>query len=131
MKYSAFEQAAVEASTGVKEIDAEMERLKAKRELLESLLHQLLSVLPKKGEAGPSDGGSFGGLTESEPSAREQWGSFVSASAAEAPVEQPVLADAQAEEKPASFRKGDWPNFSSNDSRGIRERLDCAVPARA
>ena len=50
MKYSAFEQAAVEASAGAKEIDAEIGRLKAKRQALENLVRQLLAVLPTSGE---------------------------------------------------------------------------------
>lgn len=53
MNYIVFEQAAVEASAGLQEVDAEIEQLVARRQLLESkkvlldtLVNQLLLVLP-------------------------------------------------------------------------------------
>lgn len=53
MKYSVFEQAAVEAGAGLQEVDAELEQLLArkqnlesKKELLDSLVNQLMLVLP-------------------------------------------------------------------------------------
>lgn len=53
MRYSTFEQAAAEASYGMKEIDtqlqqlmAQVEQLKAKRDLLETLWRQLSSIRP-------------------------------------------------------------------------------------
>ncbi len=50
MKYSTFEQAAIEANIGVKEIDAEIERLKARRDVLETLMRQISMALPMIGE---------------------------------------------------------------------------------
>lgn len=54
MRYSMFEQAAAEASYGVKEIEgqiaqlqAQLDQLKGKRDLLDSLSSQLLSVRPE------------------------------------------------------------------------------------
>lgn len=53
MKYIVFEQAAVEASAGLQEVDAEIEELVArkqslesKKDLLDTLVHQLKLVLP-------------------------------------------------------------------------------------
>jgi len=58
MRYSAFEQAAAEASIGVREIDsqldqlkAQLEQLKTKRDLLETLRRQLDAVRPGTAEA--------------------------------------------------------------------------------
>ena len=54
MRYTVFEQAASEARAGMKEIDAEIDRLKARRELLEvleTISRQLLTVVPMS--AGP------------------------------------------------------------------------------
>lgn len=64
MRYTIFEQAASEARAGMKEIDAEIDRLKARRELLEvleTISRQLLTVVPMS--AGPvpiSPGGKPG-----------------------------------------------------------------------
>lgn len=63
MKYSAFEQAAAEATVGMKEVETrleqmmgEMEQLKGKRELLRSLTQQL-NILRSEGMNGaPVDG---------------------------------------------------------------------------
>lgn len=53
MKYSVFEEAAVEAGAGLQEVDAEIEKLVARRqaleskkELLDTLVSQLMLVLP-------------------------------------------------------------------------------------
>lgn len=53
MKYSVFEEAAVEAGAGLQEVDAEIEQLVARRQALESkkvlldtLVNQLMLVLP-------------------------------------------------------------------------------------
>lgn len=58
MRYSAFEQAAAEASIGVREIDSQLDQLKvqldqlkAKRDLLETLRRQLDAVRPGTAEA--------------------------------------------------------------------------------
>lgn len=57
MRYSAFEQAAAEATLGVREMESQMEQLKnqleqlkGKRELLETLSRQLLTLRPANGE---------------------------------------------------------------------------------
>jgi hypothetical protein len=53
MKYTALEQAAGEARAGIKEIDAEIDRLEAQRELLEvfeMLVCRVLTVLPMSAE---------------------------------------------------------------------------------
>lgn len=53
MKYIALEQAAGEARAGIKEIDAEIDRLEAQRELLEvfeMLVCRVLTVLPMGAE---------------------------------------------------------------------------------
>jgi len=101
MKYSAFEQAAIEASNGLKEVDAEFEQLEArkqalesKRELLETLVHQLLLVLPTADGAdktGPLSGvaaarsSSFANGTPDAKSfspRKEEWPAFVQQSTA-------------------------------------------------
>ncbi|MGA7884962.1 MAG: hypothetical protein WCA44_04405 [Acidobacteriaceae bacterium] len=53
MKYIVFEEAAVEASAGLQEVDEELEQLVArtqvlesKKQLLDTLVHQLMMVLP-------------------------------------------------------------------------------------
>ena len=57
MRYSAFEQAAAEATLGVREMESQMEQLKnqleqlkGKRDLLETLSRQLLTLRPANGE---------------------------------------------------------------------------------
>jgi hypothetical protein len=55
MKYSAFEEAAVEASIGLREIDAEIEQLTAKRKMLGVLVQQLSAVLPLCAEENSAD----------------------------------------------------------------------------
>ncbi|HKR27756.1 MAG TPA: hypothetical protein VJS11_09875 [Acidobacteriaceae bacterium] len=57
MRYSAFEQAAAEATLGVREMESQMEQLKnqleqlkGKRDLLETLSRQLLTLRPTSGE---------------------------------------------------------------------------------
>ncbi len=101
MKYSAFEQAAIEASAGLKEIDAEFEQLEArkqtlesKRELLETLVHQLLLVLPTaesdKAAAPAAKPSSFANATPDAKSfsqRKEEWPAFVQQSTA-SPLER-------------------------------------------
>ena len=143
MRYSAFEQAAVEASAGVKEIDAEMSRLKVKRELLQTLVHQLLSVLPANTEPIPADGGNragtapdhpvaeqpsyANGMGEGQPYSNGQEEAPASSAAGTAPdasaAEQPSYADLLAQGKPYSLRNEGWPSSSSVDQRGIRQLL--------
>lgn len=62
MRYSVFEQAAAEASLGTREIDAsieqfkaEIERLTSKRDLLDTVSRQLLSLRPTSGDAAPAN----------------------------------------------------------------------------
>jgi hypothetical protein len=58
MKYRVFEQAAAEARAGIQELDAEIDRLWARRELLqvlEALVHQVLAVVPMSTEAIPAE----------------------------------------------------------------------------
>jgi hypothetical protein len=104
MKYSAFEQAAIEASAGLKEIDAEIEQIELqkhtlaeKRELLESLVHQLLMVLPTRGGAFASD-------------------------PAEPPAARPSSFLNSAADKPFSVRKEEWPAFVQNSTASPLER---------
>jgi hypothetical protein len=57
MKYRLIEQAADEARAGIEELDAEIDRLSARRELLqvlEALVHQALTVLPTSADALPA-----------------------------------------------------------------------------
>jgi hypothetical protein len=54
MKYRLIEQAADEARAGIEELDAEIDRLSARRELLQvldALVYQALTVLPMNAEA--------------------------------------------------------------------------------
>lgn len=144
MKYTAFEQAAVEASTGVKEIDAEIERLKTKRELLQTLVHQLLTVLPYGSDANSSetparlsnnspapaaDLSSFSSdlaETKSYSLPKEEWPAASPVATAEAEdAGQPSFADLLSQSKSFSLRNEGWP-ASSSESRGFRERLDRA-----
>ncbi|HTV83452.1 MAG TPA: hypothetical protein VME18_12435 [Acidobacteriaceae bacterium] len=72
MKYTVLEQAAVEARAGMKEIDAEIDRLKARRELLEvmeTVVRQLLAVAPVSSEAIPGTGSNKPGTTPDAPAA--------------------------------------------------------------
>jgi hypothetical protein len=143
MRYSAFEQAAVEASAGVKEIDAEIKRLKVKRDLLETLVHQLLTVLPASTEAVPADGGNRAGTTPDNPAAeqpsfangvaeaksdssgQEEWPTeSASGTPPDAPAdEQPSYTDLLSQNKPYSLRNEGWPASSPVDQRGIRQLL--------
>ncbi len=61
MRFAVFEQAASEARAGMKEIDAEIDRLKARRELLEvleTISRQLLTVVPMNAGPVPVGGGN-------------------------------------------------------------------------
>lgn len=100
MNYSAFEKAAIEATAGLREVDAEMEQLEvkkqsleAKREVLDSLVHQLLQVLPTSNPAFAADAGNSTGAVPDAPRPssflasapggnsfsprKEEWSSFV------------------------------------------------------
>lgn len=110
MRYSAFEQAAAEASIGVREIDsqldqlkAQLEQLKTKRDLLETLRRQLDAVRPGTAEAAAPEAPAL-----PEPVA--------SHAAMEA---DPELAGAAVYTAP---RTNGWFTRSNNDS-GIRSSL--------
>lgn len=102
MKYSTFEQAAVEASSGLREIDSEIERLKAKRVLLDTLVRQLSAVLPMITEATPADDTNKAGAPAAE---------------------QPSFTDVVPDDKAYSLRTDGWPSGTANGQRGIREIL--------
>lgn len=153
MRYSTFEQAAVEASAGVKEIDAEMQRLKAKRDLLATIAQQLTAVLPAIAEAFPasSEANQASMLPASVPSEQpsysngaadsnsypahqDQWSSHASADSApvaysaapESEVtakQEPSFSDLLAQSKTFSLRNEGWPNSSAVDQRGLRQLL--------
>ena len=79
MKYRVFEQAAAEARAEIQELDAEIDRLKAKRELLqvaEALLRQVLAAVPMSTDALPADEAPppdpRAGEAIAEPPAREE-----------------------------------------------------------
>ncbi|HTV82740.1 MAG TPA: hypothetical protein VME18_08835 [Acidobacteriaceae bacterium] len=101
MRYSVFEQAAIEASAGLKEIDVEIEQLdtkkqslEAKRELLETLVHQLWVVLPMSNQGSPADAADKAGVASNAPEAKafsprkEDWPAFVQNSNSNSPVER-------------------------------------------
>lgn len=130
MKYSAFEQAAVEARSGLKEIDAEIDRLKAKKALLESLGRQLLTVLPMCSETDAADDNMHAGASEDAAAAEEAanalpegkpftlrkdgWpSSFPGASKAgePTPARQTAPLEALPDGKPFSLRKEGWPSY--------------------
>jgi hypothetical protein len=140
MNYSAFEQAAVEASAGVREMDAEIERLAAKREVLRTLVHNLLAVLPMNTRAIPADAGYQAGATlhapepeepsfasrlpESEPSSfrREGW--------PHAPaVEQPSFAASLPESEPSSPAKEEWSQAPANEQPALAATLPESEPS--
>jgi hypothetical protein len=121
MRYSAFEQAAAEATIGVREIEnqlgqlkSQLDQLTAKRDLLETLSHQLLTLRPNGADA------------SSHEAPRE--------TAAEPPAPEPAppaygAADAESEMSatytpPRSLRESGWftPSRAGGDS-GIRKLL--------
>jgi len=70
MRQSVFEQAAAEARVGIVEIDAEIDRLKARRELLEvleSMARQLLTVVPMSTGPVPVAGAGKAGAASDAP----------------------------------------------------------------
>lgn len=151
MRYSTFEQAAVEASAGVNAIDAEIQRLKVKRDLLATIAQQLSAILPAIAEAFPeSEGGqapampehaagehaaSANGTGDSWSSSMQQEGdpspaysaapsSGDAAQGQEAPAtREPSFADLLAQSKTFSLRNEGWPNSSAVDQRGLRQLL--------
>ncbi len=146
MNYSTFEQAAVEARTALKEIDAEIERLKAKKDLLATLGRQLLSVLPMCSEA--TDEGNKGGTAGETPAGdqafsaaglsdgkdfslrKDTWPTHApTATATAAPVAaEPSLAEVLSEGKPYSLRKEGWP---SNGTATVAPPAESVLRGRA
>lgn len=116
MRYSAFEQAAAEAAIGVRELEnqleqlkSQIEQLKGKRDLLDNLSRQLLTLRPT-GSDGPS---------EMAPMAAE-----TAAPAADAAAGPHAPGDIEAEmaamgtyAPPRSLRE-EW--FSRNGDSGVR-----------
>jgi hypothetical protein len=141
LRYSTFEQAAVEASSGVKEIDGEIQRLKAKRDLLDTLARQLMAVLPALAEALPADTGNHADashensaaaqpqLADGSENGQSSWNHSEETpayanSASDAPAtEEPSFAELLAQSKPYSLRNEGWPATAPADQRGIRQIL--------
>lgn len=144
MKYSAFEQAAAEARAGIREIDAEIDRLKAHRELLEvfdTLARQVLTVLPMSSETTPSRPGAapvgkFGAPGAGQPAHADgvPMGGSESLRREEQPPESPIQetsaasearqiprADSPSQEEPRPIRSEGWPTSSRLDLPGIRK----------
>jgi hypothetical protein len=144
MRYSTFEQAAVEASAAVKEIDAEIQRLMAKRDLLETLAHQLKTVLPALAVATQADAGNQAGAPPNNPAVveqpvqanvaaesqtpstkQDQWMAYAAATPPpEAPAAQrPSYAELLEQSKPYSLRNEGWPSTTPADQREFRQLL--------
>lgn len=144
MKYSAFEQAAAEARAGIREIDAEIDRLKAHRELLEvfeTLARQVLTVLPMSSETTPAGPGAapvgkFGAPAAGEPAyasgvlkggseshRREEKlpeSRIQETSNASEPRQIP-RPDSPSQEEPGPIRSEGWSTSSRLDLPGIRK----------
>lgn len=74
MKYNVFEEAAAQASLGMRESDTQIQQvmarivqLRARRDLLETVARQMLTLLPTRADAAPS--GHYG---ESDMTAEER-----------------------------------------------------------
>ena len=134
MKYNVFEQAAVEANIGVKEIDAEIERLRARKEVLETLMRQLSMALPMLGEEteenkpegatempAPESASRREGLTNGKAQL-DEWSSFISASKSQANAipEPPYLADYRPQSNLLSLRVAGLPSQPPAGQRGAR-----------
>ncbi len=147
MKYSVFEQAGIEARAGIKVIDAAIDRLRAQRELLEvleSVVRQVLTVVPMSTEEIPAREPSApaalpdapaaeqaavaGGLPEDALGAMrmDEWPADSPArdtpdtAASEPP---PSLADLISHAKPQALREERWSAWPPDDERRIREVL--------
>jgi hypothetical protein len=138
MKYSTIEQAAIEASVGVKEVDAEIQRLKAKRDLLATIAQQLSAVLPAIAEAFPGDGNNQTEPARDTPPAERP--SFMESDASasyagaapyatgtvaeqEAPAAPRSFAELFAQSKTFSLRNEGWPASAGMDQQGLRQLL--------
>lgn len=134
MRYNVFEQAAVEATIGAKEIDAEIERLKARKEVLETLMRQLSMALPMLGEeTEESKPETTGEEPASGPASRkeglpngkaqlDEWSSFISASTTPPiPItEPPYVADYRPASNLLSLRVAGLPSQPPAGPRGLR-----------
>ncbi|HEV2277292.1 MAG TPA: hypothetical protein VGS02_03880 [Acidobacteriaceae bacterium] len=132
MRYSAFEQAAAEATSGMKEIEtqieqlmAQMDQLKGKRDLLDNLSQQLALLQPATQPATDS-------IAQFAPAARSSSNSTVAP--AEMPAPRPVVAsspDVEAEMAAASARslRDEWTGRSSSDS-GVKGPSDSTIRGR-
>lgn len=147
MNPSAFELAALEARDAVKDIDAEIERLsarkqslEAKKEVLESLARQLLAVLPTNAEASADDRASQSGTPSESPQTaaapfaqapakgrscaarKDEWSLYIAGSTRpeEPEADQASVSDLLSESKPRSMRAEGWPTSSPVNGRGIR-----------
>lgn len=132
MNYKVFEQAAVEAAVGAKEIDAELERLKTRKEVLVTLMQHLSMALPMlaaEDESKPAiDKAEAAGCDESVPEARTgtgDWSNFVSGRVTPGMAESDavLLADYRPQSTLQPLRATGVAVLSAADGRGIRERV--------
>jgi hypothetical protein len=153
MKNGVFEQAAVEASAGLKEIDAEIDRIEARKEsllanrqLLQEVGRQLCTVMsvisvdaPKEQahEAAPAHEEAeavpaeqiLAAVAEPEQEAHpvhEEEAQELTpvGAAAEAPeAEAPTFADLLSQSKPYSLRNDGWPAATPVAQRTLRSLL--------
>jgi hypothetical protein len=152
MRYSLFEQAAAEANSGMKEIDAEIQRLRGKRDLLATLAQQLAAVLPALTDGAPAGGGNKAGAlpdsaaaehphfangaaestvfaTRQEDVPGDSSADTAPSSAGAAPetevpaTHEPSFAELLAQSKPYSLRNEGWPSSAAVDQRGLRQLI--------
>lgn len=139
MRYSAFEQAAAEAASGMKEIEtqieqlmAQMDQLKGKRDLLDNLAQQLAGLQPTTPVAQSI------AQSVTQPTAQSMPAAVPSSSPKVAPIEMPAprparasSPDVEAEMAAASARslRDEWTGRSSSDS-GIKGPSDSTIRGR-
>jgi hypothetical protein len=137
MRYSTIEQAAAEATAGVEEIDAEIHRLMATRDMLATLADQLNGALPAIAEAFPAVAGNHVAALPDHPAAEhgysgngapEDHAAYAHSSAAPASADpasppEPSYAELVGQTKTFSLRNEGWPATSSVDQRGLRQLL--------
>jgi len=150
MNYNVIEQAAVEASNGLKDIDTELEQLAARkdsllgnRETLETLGRQLFTVLSMISDAAPAEKASEAALTPEQPAAEpvsfadahseatsdplpqeEATDSSPVVAAPETPAEEaPSFAELLSQSKPYSLRNDGWPAAAPVAQRTLRSLL--------
>jgi hypothetical protein len=153
MRYSTFEQAAAEASAGLQEIDAEIQRLSVKRDLLATLAEQLSAALPAIAEAFPDRADAvpenppaehaYAAHGAAEEHATSSYSDMAPYSADASPyaadaapysteptpepeaaaVPEKSLAEMLAQSKTFSLRNEGWPATTAVDQRGLRQLL--------